>query len=334
TPLPEPIPISEQKWPEGTLPLVTTRTMTFNQEAFIRDCLDGILMQKTTFPVQVLIHDDASTDNTVPILREYEHKYPGLIQVFYQPANTHTSKNKHQLRNAFFDWIKGKYLALCEGDDYWTAPDKLQKQVRFLEENPDHVLSCGGYRAMNSALGTSKEVVENDPGIFPSGNGSRFSFDLNAFGKKWITKTLTIVYKRSAVDLKILDRYQSRKDIHLFYHILKNGKGIYFQEVFGVYNIHSGGVYSLKGRKTNIISNFRSYAELYEYNRDNFTRERYLHHLTTKFAFELRHEFFPLKIRDRYHEVKKIVGLTASFKEFKGVLKLLLVEMFILARSK
>jgi len=122
-----PIPISEQKWPEGTPPLVTTRTMTFNQDAFIRECIDGILMQKTTFPVQILIHDDASTDGTVAILQEYEEKYPGVIQVFYQPFNTHTSKNKHQLRGDFCNLINGKYIALCEGDDYWTVDDKLQR---------------------------------------------------------------------------------------------------------------------------------------------------------------------------------------------------------------
>lgn len=87
--LPEPIQITEQDWPEGTKPLVTTKTITYMHENYIRDCIEGILMQKTTFPVQVLIHDDASTDATADIMREYESKYPKLIQCFYQKENTY-----------------------------------------------------------------------------------------------------------------------------------------------------------------------------------------------------------------------------------------------------
>lgn len=111
--------------------------MTFNHKKFIGDCIEGILMQKTTFPVQVLIHDDASTDNTIKILKEYESKYPGILTVYYQESNTFSEPNKHELRKEFFDLIKGKYTAVCEGDDHWVHPLKLQNQVNFMEVNPD-----------------------------------------------------------------------------------------------------------------------------------------------------------------------------------------------------
>lgn len=75
TPLPEPIKITDQVWSDDTKPLVHTRTMTFMHEKYIRKCIEGILMQKTTFPIIVLIHDDASTDNTSVIIKEYENKY-------------------------------------------------------------------------------------------------------------------------------------------------------------------------------------------------------------------------------------------------------------------
>jgi glycosyltransferase involved in cell wall biosynthesis len=141
TALKEPVPITEQVWPEGTLPLVHTRTMTYMHENYIRECIEGILMQKTTFPVRVLIHDDASSDKTAEIVREYEMQYPTLIKAYFQTVNSHSQKNaevKKRLRAPFNEMRIGKYEALCEGDDYWIDPLKLQKQVIFLEDHSEY----------------------------------------------------------------------------------------------------------------------------------------------------------------------------------------------------
>lgn len=142
TPLLSPIPISEQIWPEGTIPLVCTSTLAYNHEPYIKECIDGILLQKTTFPVQVLIHEDCSTDNTAEILKEYQSKYPKLIKVFYQPENIYNLSGKEilQKRVVFNSWRIGKYIALCEGDDFWIDQLKLQKQVNILEVNDDYGL--------------------------------------------------------------------------------------------------------------------------------------------------------------------------------------------------
>lgn len=117
-----------------TTPLVSICCITYNQELYIRQCIDGFFMQKTTFPFEVLIHDDASTDNTANIIREYEVKYPDIIKPIYQTENQY-SKGIKVSATYNFPRVKGKYIAICEGDDYWIDPLKLQKQVNFLETN-------------------------------------------------------------------------------------------------------------------------------------------------------------------------------------------------------
>lgn len=117
-------------------PLVSIKCTTFDHEKYISDALDGFLMQETTFPFEVIVHDDASTDNTVSIIKEYEKKYPLIIKPIYEKENQY-SKHDGSLRKIINKQIKGKYIALCEGDDYWTSPYKLQKQFDALENNPD-----------------------------------------------------------------------------------------------------------------------------------------------------------------------------------------------------
>lgn len=109
---------------------------TYNQESYIRDALDGFIMQKTSFPVEILVHDDASTDSTAQIIREYVAKYPELIKPILQTENQY-SKNVSISKAFQFSRAKGKYIAFCEGDDYWTDPLKLQKQVEAMERHPE-----------------------------------------------------------------------------------------------------------------------------------------------------------------------------------------------------
>src|SRR5690625_2241081 len=139
--LEKPKPLKDQVWSEDVEPLVSISCITYNHEKFISDAIEGFLMQETTFPVEINIHDDASTDNTAKIVREYEKKYPNvLFNVIYQVENQY-SKKDGSIRRIQQSRARGKYYAICEGDDYWIDPSKLQKQVSFLEENPEYVLS-------------------------------------------------------------------------------------------------------------------------------------------------------------------------------------------------
>lgn len=116
--------------------LVSISCITYNHKNYIRQCLEGFLMQKTNFAFEILIHDDASTDGTTEIIQKYEKQYPSVIKPVYQTENQY-SKGVSISATFNFPRVKGKYVAICEGDDYWTDPLKLQKQFDFLEKKPD-----------------------------------------------------------------------------------------------------------------------------------------------------------------------------------------------------
>ena len=117
-------------------PLVSISCITYNHAPYIKQCLDGFLMQKTTFPFEVLLHDDASTDGTTEIIKDYAQKYPEIIKPLYEEENQWI-KGRRGSAEFNFPRARGKYIALCEGDDYWIDENKLQMQVDFLEKNPE-----------------------------------------------------------------------------------------------------------------------------------------------------------------------------------------------------
>ncbi len=139
-------------------PLVSISCITYNHESYIRQCLDGFMMQKTNFAFEILIHDDASTDKTADIIREYETKYPEIIKPIYQTVNQYSKGIKISI-TFNFPRAKGKYIALCEGDDYWTDPHKLQRQVDFLEANSDFGLVHTNFVAYNQKEDTYREIT-------------------------------------------------------------------------------------------------------------------------------------------------------------------------------
>jgi len=112
-------------------PLVTVRTSTYQHAPFIKKCIEGVLMQKTDFPIEFIIGEDYSKDGTREIVFEYAKKYPDIIRVFTADYNVGSKANGRRCIKA----ARGKYMALCEGDDYWTDPLKLQKQVAFIQKN-------------------------------------------------------------------------------------------------------------------------------------------------------------------------------------------------------
>lgn len=126
--------------------IVSIRCCTYNQEPYIRQCLEGFVMQKTGFRFEAVVHDDASTDNTAAIIREYADKYPDIIKPLFSKENLY-SRRDGSLSRLMNEHMRGKYIAYCEGDDYWTDPFKLQKQVDFLESHPEYSACCTNSKA-------------------------------------------------------------------------------------------------------------------------------------------------------------------------------------------
>lgn len=133
-----------------TKPLVSICCLTYNHAPYIRQALDSFLMQKTEFPFEIFVHDDASTDGTQDILLEYERRYPEKFRLILQQENQYSKDDKIMAR-FMFPQIESEFVAICEGDDYWTEETKLQRQVDWLRGNPDGALVVTSALTVNAA---------------------------------------------------------------------------------------------------------------------------------------------------------------------------------------
>jgi glycosyltransferase involved in cell wall biosynthesis len=127
------------QWNSGESPVISIVCLTYNQAAFIRETLDGFLIQQTCFPFEIIVHDDASTDGTQAIIQDYAKRYPTLIKPIYQQHNQYSLGPLFIAR--IFATLESPYIAICEGDDLWTDPHKLQIQVGFLDHHADYVIT-------------------------------------------------------------------------------------------------------------------------------------------------------------------------------------------------
>ncbi len=211
---------------------------TYNHVHFIRDALEGFVMQKTNFPFEVLIHDDASTDGTADIIREYALKYPDIIKPTYQTENQF-GKSIYICRDILFPGIQSKYVALCEGDDYWTDPFKLQKQVDFLESHPD-------YSICFHPVKVHWENHSKPDSLYPKSKMLK-KMNLDVLLQCNFIQTNSVVYRWRRECTKIFPDYIAPGD--WFLHLLhaQVGKIGYLPEVMGVYRKHAGGIWSGAG---------------------------------------------------------------------------------------
>lgn len=172
-------------------PVVSIVSLTYNHAPYIRECLDGFLMQKTDFPFEVIIHDDASTDGTSDIIREYAAKYPDIIKPIIQTENQYSKhRNFFKILTDVINHGQGEYVALCEGDDYWTDENKLQKQFDVLESNRNAGLCYTGVKCLKDGAFSDNKTYTK---YFKTFN--QLLFDGNCI------PTLTTVFRKSLFQL-------------------------------------------------------------------------------------------------------------------------------------
>ena len=287
--------------------LVSICCLTYNHAAYIRECLDGFLMQRTDFPVEIIVHDDASTDGTQDILREYQARYPDRFHLILQTENQY-SKGVNVAIQYIFPRVRGKYIAFCEGDDYWTAPDKLQRQVDFLEAHPDHSMCC---HATKQYMQQTGELC--DWKLPKRVEGRSFSFTCREWiDYGWFFWPLSIVIRKESLDLPFLAACPRCRDVHTFYSLLRHGKGYFFQECMSVYRRHDAGIWSGISFERRKIEGANNAYEIYQADRNPDTRWMVASALGELLIFYLRYE-------PHFWKALKVFPTTYRYCGWKGL---------------
>ena len=229
---------------------VVVRCIAYNQERYIAQALDGFVMQQTDFKFVVVIHDDASTDRNAEIIKEYTEKYPQIIKPIFETENLYSKHDGAlgRVMNKACSQYDPVYIAICEGDDYWIDPYKLQKQVDIMDKNLEYSCCVHEY----------KEWVENEKRFRPHSlfylqnfKGRGIVIDLRKYCKKYFcTKTLTALYRRDALDRSKYHLYDIKFDMTMFYALATQGPIYLMNQTMGVYRINDGGVTSDYNRRS------------------------------------------------------------------------------------
>lgn len=218
-------------------PTVTVWCLTYNQKEFIKDALDGFVMQKTSFPFEVIVHDDASTDGTTNIVNEYAKKYPEIIKPMIETENQWQKGGlKHIISIMNEKHRRGKYIAFCEGDDYWTDSLKLQRQVDFLEGHSEYSM------CFHSA---KKQYETNAVAWINCENIQDKDYDATDIFINWTVPTASVLCRKEAMDfyanLKHPERIQNY-DIFIILSCAMVGKLRGMHEQMSVYRIQGEGL--------------------------------------------------------------------------------------------
>jgi glycosyltransferase involved in cell wall biosynthesis len=239
------------------VPKVSVAMITYNHEKFIAQAIESVLMQKTDFPVELVIGEDCSTDTTRKLVQEYAAKYPGQIRPILHERNVGTNTNIYAVWAA----CRGSYIAQLEGDDYWTDPLKLQKQISLMETNPDFSM-CGTAARVEQVL--DGKVVQGVYVIRPA-------ILLNCYGVKdalgsYLFHTSTFLMRAGFVHLPDWFHGLNLGDVCFLALQAEKGPIGYLDEVTSTYRQHSGGIWT----GISPVDQFKNYQKALDYLNSHF----------------------------------------------------------------
>lgn len=268
--------------------MVSICCITYNHEQYIAQALEGFVTQKTNFKVEILIGEDCSTDATCAVIQEYIDRYPGLIRLLTGTRNIGAIQNQIRVMSA----ATGKYIAMCDGDDFWIDPYKLQKQVDFLEHYPEYVMCCHYTKVIDDA---NQLVYVNDKPV-----GIEHDYQDVLLGQREETRVCSLMIKNISEVREIMhqdwyfDTYGS-DTLFKLYALFKTGEKIYVMpEVMACYRHHPGGIWSMidsRIRKRKMVDDFNITIKHFSYS-GALKRKLRKFYLNNYFLFDMRYMNF------------------------------------------
>ena len=288
-------------------PLVSICCITYNHESYIHDAIKGFLQQKTNFPFEIIIHDDASTDKTPEIIRKYSDKYPDMIFPIFQTENQWSKGTKPSVK---YVWPKarGEYIALCEGDDYWTDPKKLQKQIEILESNKEIGLVHTDYSVLFDKTGRFiSSYYKNNKKEIAIGNS------YESLLRSWGIKVATVCVRKdlllSTTKSDVIKDIGHIFDLTLFIELAKYTKFAFINDVTAVYRVLENSESKYKDVDKFFVRAQRNFEIkaffIKKYGASDYTRKIVLkEYLMRSFIFAFKNNKLPY-LDDYYLKLKK-----------------------------
>ncbi len=292
--------------------LVNVCMITYNQEIYIKEALESILNQITSFDFEIIIVDDKSQDQTTDVIKKLinSHKKGSSIKLVENKSNLGFKENfKFAL-----SLCKSKYIAFCEGDDFWIDDMKLQRQFDFLEENEFYSFCTHHCNFLWESL---NRITLNSNYQFPENIGLGTDYDMSSFNKGWHAGLQTLMFRSEVLIDNDFEKYTFFRDTHLLFELLRFGKGFFLNFIGSVYRIQENGVSSKEKPFERAKTNYLVYKDLIDSNPNNkllLERFKFLHGVYVNEIYSKN------KFIGGYYKVKYIIQYR-SFSDILGLAK-------------
>ena len=280
------------------IPLVSVVMISYNSERFITDAIKGVVGQKTSFPYELIISDDSSTDSTPDIIRLWQKKYPYVIRFFQNKVNLGIQSNYLEA----FRHCRGKYMAMCDADDYWFNRHKLSRQIDYMENHPE--CSITFHRVVNYYLDNNTKSLSN--------GGQKTDTTINDLSKANYITNLSVMYRLDGIELnKLPDFLTKEKLLDYAMHMLVASRGSihYFRKPMGVYRQYSKGEWSKKGNLERLDMALRVRERLIEYFNSNPSIVSNLRNASAKIIAAMLRSSNDHKVRSAILHRAKAIGI-------------------------